>query len=121
MGLASSGADPSVLTLGGISALTAAAEESKVPVMEALLKLGLPALGGRRAWADALCASARKGLVDGELSLLPLHNVGNFFRLLTPKPRVKFLRDYVSWLVFALVGSLADGLADWFLGWGFVV
>lgn len=65
MELARSGADPSTPTIGGICALTAAAEESQVAVVQALLRLGLPALGGRRAWADALCSSARKGLDKG--------------------------------------------------------
>lgn len=67
MELVRSGADASARTIGGICALTAAAEESQVLVMRALLKLGLPVLGGRRAWADALCSSARKGLVEGTM------------------------------------------------------
>lgn len=65
------GADASTQTLGGISALTAAAEESHVDVVRLLLKLGLSSLGGRRAWADALCSSARKGLVVALRQLIP--------------------------------------------------
>ena len=57
-------------------------------MIEALLELGLPALGGRHAWADDMCASTRKGLTDGEL--------GQFGWL-------------IGWLVCWFVG--------WLVGW----
>lgn len=99
MTLVAAGADASTQTLGGISALTAAAEELQVDVVRTLLKLGLPALGGRRAWADALCCSARKGLFEALDQLIPAGEAGGL-------PGQKFLdRTGTSPLHCAAAGS----------------
>lgn len=60
--LARAGGDPCARTLGGTSALTAAAEEGRLSVVKTLLKLGLGI--SRRTWADALCAAARCGHLE---------------------------------------------------------